>query len=435
MKFLKIVYTILLACIAGSVLAQVPSPGKPQENPIALVGVTAHIGNGTVIENAVVGFDGGKITIVEERSDVSDDQLSGYEVVELEGKHVYPGFIMPITNLGLTEIGAVRATRDSREIGELNPNIRSIIAYNTDSENIPTFRFNGILYAQITPEGGRISGSSSVVGLDAWNWEDAVVKMDEGIHTNWPGKYSREFDFSTFTVNRVPNKDYEQDVQKIKTLIEDTKAYMEIGETNNLKLEAMKGLFDGSKTMYVHTGSAQEIVESVKILKEYGVQKIVLVEAEEALLVAEFLKENDIPVIISDVHRLPSRAEDPIDLPYSLPALLTKEGITVSLMYYGVSNARNLPFYAGTAATYGLGKEEALKCITLNTAKILGIDDIAGSLETGKDASLFVSEGDALDMRTNILERAYFQGRFLDLEGIQQRLYQKYKEKYEAAGK
>ncbi|MBT33142.1 MAG: amidohydrolase [Thalassobius sp.] len=435
MKFFKLVYTLLLACIAGSVLAQVPSPGKPQEKPIALVGVTAHIGNGSVVEDAVVGFDKGKITIVDAKSNVSDDKLSGYEVFDLAGKHVYPGFIIPATDLGLTEIGAVRATRDSREIGELNPNIRSIIAYNTDSENIPTFRFNGILYAQITPQGGRISGSSSVVGLDAWNWEDAVVKMDEGIHINWPGKYTREFDFATFTVNRVPNKEYDQDVQSVKTLLDDTKSYIEIGETSNLKLEAMKGLFDGSKTMYVHTGSAQEIVESIKILKGYGIKKIVLVEGEEALLVADFLKENDIPVIVTDVHRLPSRAEDPIDLPYALPSLLVEQGLTVSLMYDGVSNARNLPFYAGTAATYGMGKEEALKCITLNAAKILGIDDVAGSLETGKDASLFVSEGDALDMRTNILERAYFQGRFLDLEGIQQRLYQKYKEKYEAAGK
>jgi imidazolonepropionase-like amidohydrolase len=429
---LKYIFHIILILGLGNAYAQVPAPAPPQANPIALVGGTAHVGNGTVIENAVVAFDQGKLTIVAAASSVTDAQLSGYDQVDVSGKHVYPGFILPNTDLGLVEIGAVRATVDNEETGGLNPNVRSIIAYNTDSEVIPTMRFNGILYAQVTPEGGRIPGRSSVVGLDAWNWEDAVVKADDAIHLNWPSKYTREYDYATFSVNRVPSKTYGDDVRAIKMLMDDAKAYLAKGASNNLKLDAMKGLFDGTTAMHLHTDAAQEIVEGIKVLKEYGVKNIALVGGEEAILVKDFIKEQGIPVVLSNVHRLPERVEDAVDLPYSMPSMLMKEGIDVALMYNGVTNARNLPFYAGTAAAYGLSKEEALQCITLNAAKIVGIDDVAGSLETGKHASLFVSAGDALDMRTNIMEHVFYQGRKLELEGIQQRLYQKYKKKYES---
>lgn len=432
---LKYLFHILLIIAFASTYAQVPAPAAPQANPIALVGGVAHIGNGTVIENAIVAFDKGKLTIVGAAASVTDGQLEGYEKIDIAGKHVYPGFILPNTNLGLTEIGAVRATVDDEETGGLNPNVRALIAYNTDSEIIPTMRFNGILYAQVTPEGGRIPGRSSVVGLDAWNWEDAAVKADDAVHLNWPSKYTREFDFSTFSINRVPNKKYVEEVMAVKTLFKDAKAYKERDETNNLKLEAMKGLFDGTTALHLHADGAQEIVEGIKILKNNGVEQIALIEAEEAILVKEFIKEHDIPVVLSNVHRLPDKPEDAVDLPYKMPSLLMKEGIKVALMYSGVSNARNLPFYAGTAATYGLSKEEALQCITLNAAKIVGIDDIAGSLETGKHASLFVSSGDALDMRTNIMEHVFYEGREVELEGIQQRLYKKYKKKYESQQK
>ncbi len=429
---LKHILKIILALFTLPLLAQVPAPAPPQESPIALVGGTAHIGNGEVIENAVIGFEEGKLTIVASASSVNDEQLSGYEQIDVSGKHLYPGFILPNTNLGLVEINAVRATVDDEETGGLNPNVRSIIAYNTDSEAIPTMRFNGILYAQITPEGDRIPGTSSIVGLDAWNWEDAVIKTDDAIHLNWPRRYAREYDYATFSVNRVKSKTYAEDVQAIEMLMEDAKAYIEKGVGNNLKLEAMKGLFDGSTAMHVHADAAQEIVESVKVLKAYGIQKIVLVEAEEAIHVADFLSEHEIPVVISNVHRLPDKPEDAIDLPYRMPSMLMQEGVEVALMYRGVTNARNLPFYAGTAATYGLSKEEALQCITLNAAKILGVDDMIGSLEVGKHASILVSSGDALDMKTNIMEHVFYEGRKINLEGMQQRLYKKYKEKYES---
>ncbi|WPP52393.1 amidohydrolase family protein [Catalinimonas niigatensis] len=429
-------WVLLLAMSAAPALAQVPAPAEPQEKPIILLGVTAHIGNGEVIENAVIAFEDGKITMAGPASDAENMDLSGYEQIQAEGKHVYPGFILPNTELGLVEIGAVRATVDNEEEGVLNPNVRSIISYNTDSELIPTFRFNGILVAQITPVGGMVSGSSSVVHLDAWNWEDAAMLTDDAMHINWPGRKRTEFDYSTYTANRVPNEKYEEQVQTLENLFSDGAAYAEIRERGepNLKLEATKGLFDGSKALHIHADEAKEIIEAVKFAQSHKVQRIVLVGGYEAYLITDFLKENEIPVIIDNLHDLPQLSGDDVDQQFKLPALLHQEGIMVSLGYNdAVNRSRNLPFIAGTAAAYGVDKEDALMMITSNTAKILGIDDKVGTLEKDKQATLFVSEGDALDMRTNIVAHAFIDGRKITLPAMQQRLYEKYKEKYSGA--
>ena len=434
----NIILSSFLCCLTTTLAwAQVPPPGDPQEQPIILLGATAHIGNGEVIENAAVAFEAGKLTMVGTAAQAESIDLSGYEQVNLEGKHIYPGFILPNTDLGLKEIGAVRATVDNEEEGSVNPNVRSIISYNTDSELIPTFRFNGILMAQIVPEGGMIPGTSSIVHLDAWNWEDAAVLTDDALHINWPGRYAMKFDYDTYTVNRVPNESYQEQVQTIKDLFADTESYQQMGDeaSPNMKLRAVMGIMEGERAVHLHAEEAMEIVEGIKFLKAQGVENIVLVGGFEANLVVDFLKENEIPVIVDRVHRLPERPEEDVSQPYKLPAQLHKAGLLVGLAYeIGMnSRARNLPFLAGTASAYGMSKEEALMLITANNAKILGIDDKVGTLESGKDATLFVSDGDALDMRTNIVEHVFISGRKVVLDAMQQRLYQKYKEKYSAA--
>jgi len=429
---------VLLLCLLSiATLAQVPAPGDPQEQPIILLGAMAHLGNGEIIENAALAFENGTITMVGTADEAESMDLSAYEQINLDGKHVYPGFILPNTDLGLKEIGAVRATVDNEEEGALNPNVRSIISYNTDSELIPTFRFNGVLVAQIVPEGGMIPGTSSIVHLDAWNWEDAALVTDDALHLNWPGRMRMQFDYATYTVNRVPNERYEEQIQTLEDLFADAVAYgqMEDEREDNLKLKAMQGLFDGTQTLHLHAEEAREMVESIKFLQGRGVQDIVLVGGYEAHLVADFLKENNIPIIVDNVHRLPERPEEDVDMPYKLPALLHEAGLLVGIGYEEGMNsrARNLPFLVGTAAAYGLDKEEALQMITGNMAQILNIDDQLGTLEEGKQATLFVSDGDALDMRGNQVEHVFIQGRKVQLDAMQQRLYQKYKEKYSAA--
>ena len=419
----KLIIILGLVILGHGLQAQVPAPGEKQADPILLLNGTAHLGNGEVIENAAIGFENGIITVVASNN-VSQEK---YRVVDIKGKHVYPGFILPATDLGLNEVSAVRATQDKAEAGSLKPNVRSIIAYNTDSEIIPTLRFNGILTAQIAPKGGLISGTSSIVHLDAWNWEDALITENDAVHLYWPRKrMSHEESKPEITAR------YEATINTLRDMFQDAKSFANSsGKKSNLKLEAMKGLFDGSKQLFINVAKAKDIIRSVEFAKEFGVKKVVLVDATDVLLVKDYIKENNIPVILNDVHGMPSSSDGDVDEAYKLPYLLHQEGILFCLGYSNeVMKTRNLPFYAGTSVAYGMAKEEALKSITLNTAKILNIDNKIGSLEVGKQATLFVSDGDALDMRTNKIESAYIQGRKVTLDAMQQELYQKYKTKY-----
>ncbi len=391
----------------------------------------AHLGTGDVIENSIITIIDGKIAVVADARTVRMD-LSGYDQIALEGKHIYPGLILPNTIMGLVEVSAVRATVDYNELAGINPNVRSIIAYNAESELIPTTRSNGILLAQVTPQGGTISGTSSIVQFDAWNWEDAAYKTDDGIHLNWPNMFSRSGWWAEPGETKK-NENYEERIKAMDLFFSEAKAYaaMENPAVANLKLEAMRGLFDGGKGLFIHANYGKEIIASIKFAKEHGVNKVVIVGGEDALMALDFLKENQVSVILSDLHRLPNRPEEDVDLPYKLASILHKEGVLVALGYEGVSNARNLPFFAGTAARAGLTKEEALMTVTSNTAKILGIDDRTGTLEQGKDANIIVSTGDVLDMRTNNIEIAFIQGNLLSLDDKHKALYQKYKDKYE----
>jgi len=417
---------LFITTLAFFTNAQNPPPAKPQSEPILIVGATAHIGNGKVIENSAIVFDNGKITFV---GDANTVDASRYKrSIDAHGKHVYPGLINFNSTTGLTEIDLVRSTWDYNEVGDLNPNVRSIIAYNTDSKITPTIRCNGVLLEQIVPYGGTITGQSSVVELDAWNWEDAAYKTDDGIHLNWP----------RMTVSKAPGTDPEdkqreqmnKQIDNIEQLFREAMAYSKSSPTEkNLKFEAMKGLFDGSKKLYVHCWYVKEIEAATIFCKRYGI-KMVLVGGEDAWRVADMLKENNIPIVLGRIHSLPPREDDDVDLPYKLPYLLKQAGLTVALSVEGSWQTRNLPFMAGTAAAYGLTKEEALTAITLTPAKILGIDNTVGSIETGKDATLFISTGDALDMRTNNVEAAFIRGKEINLDNVQKQLYRKYKEKY-----
>ncbi len=429
----NLVIYILVLCAATGVQAQtLVTPAPAQEKAILLVGATAHIGNGTVIESAMIGFENGKLTVVAGATASIDK--SKYEVIDITGREVYPGFILPLTDIGLREVFSVRATIDDREVGNVNPNVRSIVAYNTDSEITPTIKFNGILTAQITPHGNSINGTTSIVQLDAWNWEDALMVEDDGLFISWPNREVRRFDYATFTMKSEPNKNYKAQLQTIDELFSQSLAY---GKTNtqekNLKLAATQGLFDGSKQLYIAVSNEKSIIESVNFAKKKGVKKIVINGGASTHLVAGFLKDHNIPVILYNVHSLPNRQDDDIDLPYKSAYILHEAGVLVGLGAFGsmwTMGSRNLPFFAGTTAAYGLEKEEALKLITSNTAKIIGIDDKVGTLEVGKNATLFVSEGDALDMRSNQLTHAFIGGRKIQLDATQQVLFEKYEKKY-----
>jgi ABC-type molybdate transport system substrate-binding protein len=407
-----------------------------QRNPVILTGGTIHTGTGDVIENGLIAFASGKITFVGKAADYKDDK-SHAEIIDVSGKQVYPGLIFPNTSLGLIEIGSgVEVASDNQEIGDLNPNVRAIVAYNADSHVLPVIRSNGILLAQIVPTGSLLPGTSSIVQLDAWNWKDAADKIDNGIQIGWPRKSpsgGRGYTMIELAPATSATNQYDKNVELLEKIFTDAVAYaaLEKPEDTNLRLEAMKGLFDGSKILFISASEAKGIIASISFAKRYGVKKIVLVEANEtAWSVKDFIRENSIPVLLSDPLSLPMYDYSDIRLPFKLAAMFKKEGILVGLTYSSQAYG-NLPFAAGETAAYGLTKEEALQTVTINNAKILGIDDKTGSLETGKDANIVVSKGDLLDMRTNNVEYAFITGRNISLDNKHKQLYRRFQAKYD----
>ena len=431
MKIFKNIIKLVFISFSLVVFAQ-QTPAPLQNKIITISGATAHIGNGSVIKNSIITFENGILIAVADATS-SKIALRG-TIIDATGKHVYPGFIAPNTTLGLVEIDAVRPTRDQDELGEFIPNVRSIIAYNAESKVVESLRPNGVLIAQITPRGGTISGTSSIVQLDAWNWEDAVVKVDDGVHINWPNSYARGRWWLGESSAYKPNKNYQEEIENIKSFILNSKTYgKSTPKKNNEAFKAMQGLFNGQQKMFVHAQGEKEMIDAVTILKNNGIYNVVVVGAYEAYKISDFLKKNDVSVLIQRVHSTPERDDEDYDLPYKLAKLLVDEGILVALQTSGQMegmNTRNLPFYAGQVAAQGLSKEKALQLITENPAKILGIDANYGTLEIGKSATLFICEGDALDMRTNILSQAFIDGREISLETHQTKLWKRYSKKY-----
>ncbi len=420
-----------LLCSYGSVAQQTPAPKQIKD--FAIVGATAHIGNGSVIENSIIVVSNGKITTIGPEASTPLTRQA-MDIIDAKGKHVYPGFIVSNGTLGLVEVDAVKASNDLSELGTYNPHVRSIIAYNTESKVVESMRPNGVLLGQIVPRGGRISGTSSVVQFDAWNWEDAAIKIDDGIHLNWPNSFSRGRWWLGEDPALKPNKDYSKQVRELEDFFNESKSYNK-GDKDELHLpyEALQGLFDGSKHLYINADDEKSITDAVNFAKEQGVNKITIVGGYQAGNLTNFLKQNDVSVFLRRVHTRPELEDDDYDLPFKLAKKLVDAGVLVSLEPSGQMermNSRNLPFYAGTTVAYGLTKEQALQLITQNAAKILGIDNLYGTLETGKSATLFISEGDALDMRTNKLTHAFIDGRKLSLETHQTELWKRYAEKY-----
>jgi imidazolonepropionase-like amidohydrolase len=432
MKLYNYITLIFAACCTLSFAQQ--TPAKAQTEVITIVGATAHIGDGTVITNSLLIIEDGKIATCVDATTTKMPYRG--TVIQAQGKHVYPGFIAPNTTLGLQEIGSVRATNDTREIGSMNPHIRSLIAYNAESKVVESMRPNGVLIGQITPRGGRISGTSSIVQFDAWNWEDAAIKADDAIHMNWPNSFSRGRWWLGEDPTMKPNKNYAQQITDTGTFFANSKAYLNgKKDIEHLQYGAMQGVFNGSKKLFIHVDDEKGITDAIAFSQDHGVKNIVVVGGYEAYKVTDLLKKHNVPVLAQRTHKTPEREDDDYDFPYKLAKLLVDAGVLVGLENSGQmerANARNLPFQAGTVAAHGLDKEEALKLITSNTAKILGIDKQLGTLEVGKDATLFISEGDALDMRTNILTHAFINGRAISLETHQTKLWKRYSNKYKS---
>jgi len=409
-------------------------PAKPQQRPIALIGGTIHPISGPDIANGTILFDKGKIAAIGTNVSLPPN----VEKINITGKHVYPGMIETNSQLGLMEIDAVRATLDVSEAGSINPNARAEVAVNPESERIPVARVNGVLIAHIVPQGGLLSGRSAAMMLDGWTWEDMTLKTPVGVIVNWP----------RMTVNRSPRaqqseeeqkKNIEQQIKSLKLVFTEARAYALAKKAEaqkgvayhpfDARWEAMRSVFDSGMPVFVNANEIKQIQAAVDWATQEGI-KIVIVGGKDSWRVAELLKRKDIPVIVGPVHDTPTRDWEDYDAAFTVARKLHESGVHFCISGGSDSgNDRNLPYQAATAAAFGLPRDEALKAITLYAAQILGIADRVGSLEIGKDATLFVTSGDPLETFSNV-ERAYIQGRTIDLTNKHRKLYEKYQEKY-----
>lgn len=431
----KILTLLMLTLFLGNAFSQeTVYPAPAQKGNFYIKGGTVHVGNGQIISNATIQVTDGKIVAIGSTLSIPSGDV---KVIDASGKHVYPGLILANSQLGLVEVNSVRATIDHTEIGTINPSIRSIIAYNSDSKVINTLRANGILLANVVPQGGLVSGSSTVVQLDAWNWEDAAYDLDGRMHLNMPSLVARPNRFAAFFGQDSRQgadviKEAFSRIDEIKQFFREAKAYHAEAkhEKINLKFEATKKLFDKKQKLFVHCDLVKEMLVAIDFVKEFGFE-VVIVGGSEGWQIPELLKQHNIAVLLNQSHSLPTTQDDDVDLPYKTAAILHKAGVLVAINDEdGQTRGINLPFNAGTAAAYGMGKEAALSAITLNAAKVLGIDQRTGSIETGKDANIVISDGDILDMKSSVIRHAFIQGRQISLESKHTQLNDRYRHKY-----
>jgi imidazolonepropionase-like amidohydrolase len=422
--------TLLILLLTSSLaIANFYVPGKKQDHPILLKGGDLYTVSNGILEHTDLLFENGRITQI--ARDIAAP--ANAEVIDATGKRIYPGLIDGASTIGLVEIDESRATRDKNEVGDITPEVQTHIAYNPDSEIIPTVRSNGVLLALVAPEGGTISGRSSLFNLDGWTKEDAMEKINVGLHIRWPAVAIS----TAWWVEKSPEeqkKEMSESRLKLRDAFESARAYAKARKAGtlaatDLRWEAMAPVFDKQLTVFISADDMRQIQEAVAFALEQDI-KIVIVGGREAYRVAPLLKEHNIPVIIGRVNLLPMREDDDYDASYRLPALLAQAGVKFSFSYsMSTWSSRSLPFQAAHAVAFGLDPAIALRSLTLTTAEILGVDKDLGSLEVGKKATLVVSDGDILDPITQRVVHAFIGGRKVDLNNKQKQLYEKYRAK------
>lgn len=436
---------MLLGTIASGCLAQDLSPkAPPQSHPIYLAGATVHTVSGEDIENGLVGFNEGRLTLVGSASALQMIQLSpDSDIIDVSGQHIYPGLFASETQLGITEVGAVRATHDYDEVGAFTPEVRASVSVNPDSTLIPVTRMGGVLLAGVFPTGGQVPGRASIIRLDGWTWEDMTVEDSAGLLINWPNPRASQDWWSDQPNAR--QRDRARDAMKTFDIFFDSVEAYRAAHASDDDAPVDYRLASAGEFIPTAEGEAptrpalllandyDEIVSGVTWAIDRGM-KPVIVGGQDAALAADLLIANDVPVIVSGTHSFPKRADAPHDDAYTLPARLHEAGIRFALA--GAErdgNYRNLPYEAGMASRFGLPKAEAIRAITLTPAEIFGIEDTYGSIERGKSATLIVVDGDVLEPTTNVT-LAFIDGKSIPMTSKQTELRDKYREKYQQLG-
>lgn len=405
-------------------------PGTVQSKPVLLQGGDLYTISRGVLPGTDLLFENGRIAKLGRNLAAP----AGADVVDVRGKRVYPGLIAPATVIGLRDIDMVRATLDDTEVGRIHPEVSAHIAYNPDSEIIPTVRNHGIAVAQIAPAGTLLRGRSFITNLDGWTKNDSALRLVDGMFLAWPAVAAPEPPKPKEPKEGPSNRQKAEDERiELRRAFYDARAYRlgkKAGTTagTDLRWEAMMPVLEKTQALYVVANDARQIREAIAFAKSQDV-RMILVGGAEAYRVAEQLAEAKIPVILREVMERPLRQDDAYDLAYRLPALLHAAGVKFCLGNEGSWQVRNLALQAGQAVAYGLPHDVALRAITLSTAEILGVDGELGSLDVGKRATIFVQDADPLDNFGSPIERMWIDGREVDLDDRQKRLWEKYKKK------
>jgi imidazolonepropionase-like amidohydrolase len=400
-------------------------PAAATKGPVLLVGGTIHPVTAEPLEDGWIAFEDGRITLVG-RGD--RPVIDGVTVIDLEGRHVYPGLIAADSILGLTETGMAEVTHDHDEQGSYTPEVRAVVALNPDSDLIPVTRAAGILTALSVPDGGRLPGQATLIRLDGWDWEDLAITKSAALVIEWPsidrGSRSRG----------DASGNSSKSIQAIDDYFTKAQVWLAAADANpslppDSRAESMRAALAGKQPLLIKASTAGQIATAVAWAKQRGMDPIIL-GGEEADEVATLLVEEDVPVIIRGVHRQPrSRNRDP-DEPHTLPARLRDKGVRFCIAPRDrPAHLRNLPHHAATAVANGLTPDEGLRAITIDAAEILGVGDQLGSLEPGKAATIIVTTGDPLQLRTLVVQ-AWIDGRLVDLSSRHTQLRDKYRQKY-----
>ncbi|MCA0376821.1 MAG: amidohydrolase family protein [Gemmatimonadetes bacterium] len=437
----------LLAAVALGALApavasaQVMMPVAPQSQPVVLRGATIHTVTKGTITNGTIVLDRGKIAAIG-GADVAVPR--GAKVVDVTGKHIYPGLIDAYSTVGITEIGSVDVSNDITELGDFNPNVRADIAVNAESRHIGTTRSAGVLVAFSTPEGGVISGLSSAMSLEGWTWEEMSMKGAAALNVTWPNPNARGGRFGggggppggpggRGGAAGPPPKTYAEQVQQIKDWFAEARAYRDAVKSGqqvrtDARYAAMIPALDGAIPVVVAAEGAAQINDAITWAKAEKV-KLVIRGGRDALFVADRLKAENVPVILTSTMSAPDRQYESYDNAYATPAKLHAAGVKFAIAGgSGGLYSYRLPWEAGVAVAFGLPEEEALKAVTINAAEFMGIADKVGSLEVGKEGTLLITSGTPLDMTSNIIQ-SYIQGREINMMDIHKFFFEKYMEK------
>jgi imidazolonepropionase-like amidohydrolase len=434
-RLLAAVAIYMTASVPNALSAQVGRTVPPQSERIALRGATIHTVTNGVIQNGTIIFDKGKIISVGANIAIP----AGTKIVDVTGKHIYPGLIDAYSTVGISEIGAVDMSNDVNEVGDFNPNVRTDVAVNAESRHIGTSRSQGVLTTLTTPGGGLISGMSSAMAMEGWSWEEMSLESAAALNVNWPnpsqGRGGRGGGGGGGGGGQAGGNTstYEGRVQQLKNYFAEARAYRDaVAAKENVRTDArymaMIPALDRKIPVVVSANGTSQINDAITWAKQENV-RLIIRGGDDAIHVAARLKAENIPVILTSTMDAPNRAHEGYDAAYSRAAQLYKAGVKFAISGgAGSLYTDRLPYEAGVAVAFGLPEEEAIKAVTINAAEFMGLADRLGSLEPGKQATFLITTGTPIDMTSNILQ-AYIQGRELDMNDIQKHFFEKYMEK------